>query len=114
MYCEDLDGWVGWGWGGKEVLEGADICVHRADSLGDTAEMNTMTLCDPVDCMKPAGFLCPWDFPGKNTGAGCHFLLQGIFLTQGSNSSLCHWQADSLPLSHVGSQHNAVRQLYSN
>ena len=25
---------------------------------------------------------CPWDFPGKNTGVGCHFLLQGIFLTQ--------------------------------
>ena len=30
-------------------------------------------------------FLCPWDFPGKNTGVGCHLLLQGIFLTQGSN-----------------------------
>ena len=29
--------------------------------------------------------LCPWAFPGKNTGVGCHFLLQGIFLTQGSN-----------------------------
>ena len=28
--------------------------------------------------------LCPWDFLGKNTGVGCHFLLQGIFLTQGS------------------------------
>ena len=27
--------------------------------------------------------LCPWDFPGKNTGVGCHFLLQGIFSTQG-------------------------------
>ena len=29
--------------------------------------------------------LCPWDFPGKNTGVGCHSLLQGIFLTQGLN-----------------------------
>ena len=28
--------------------------------------------------------LCPWDYPGKNTGADCHALLQGIFLTQGS------------------------------
>ena len=35
----------------------------------------------------PAKLLCPWDFPGKNTGVGCHFLLQGIFLTRGS--SLC-------------------------
>ena len=30
-------------------------------------------------------FLCPWDFPGKNIGMGCHFLLQGIFLTHGLN-----------------------------
>ena len=30
----------------------------------------------------PARLLCPWDFPGKNTGVGCHFLLQGVFLTQ--------------------------------
>ena len=35
--------------------------------------------------MQPAGLLCPWDFPGKNTGAGCNFHLQEIFLTQGSN-----------------------------
>ena len=37
-------------------------------------------------------------FHGKNTGVGCHFLLQGIFLTQGSNLCLLHWEADSLPL----------------
>ena len=38
----------------------------------------------------------------KNTGVGCHLLPQGIFLTQGSNPRLLHWQADSLPLSHQG------------
>ena len=43
------------------------------------------------------------EFPGKNTGMGCHFLLQGIVLTQGLNLGLLHWQADSLPLSHLGS-----------
>ena len=32
--------------------------------------------------------LCPWDFMGKITGVGCHFLLQGIFLTQGWNAGL--------------------------
>ena len=32
--------------------------------------------------------LCPWDSPGKNIEVGCHFLLQGIFLTQGSNPGL--------------------------
>ena len=39
------------------------------------------------------------DFPGKNSGVGCHFLLQGIFLIQGSNVRLLHllhWEADSL------------------
>ena len=37
---------------------------------------------------------CPWDFPGKNTGVGCHFLLQGIFPTQGSN--LCFLQVSCI------------------
>ena len=41
-----------------------------------------------------AKLLCPWDFLGKNTAMGCHFLLQGIFLTQGSNPHLLHWQVD--------------------
>ena len=44
----------------------------------------------------------PWDFPGKNTGVGFHFLLQGLFPTQGSNLHLLHWQVDSSPLSHQG------------
>ena len=47
--------------------------------------------------------LCPWDFPGKNTGVDCYFLLQKIFLTQRSNPCLMHWQVDSLPLSHLES-----------
>ena len=54
------------------------------------------TLCDPLDCS-------PWNSPGKNTGTGCHFLLQEIFPTQGVNPHLLYWQADSLPLRHLGS-----------
>ena len=46
---------------------------------------------------------CPQDFPGKNTGVGCHFLLQGNFPSQGSNLCLLHCQGDSFPLSHQGS-----------
>ena len=45
-----------------------------------------------------ARLLCPWDSPGKNTGMGCHALLQGIFKTLGLNPSLLrllHWQAAS-------------------
>ena len=40
--------------------------------------------------LKPARLLCPGDFPGKNTGVGCHLLLQGIFLTQELNLRLLH------------------------
>ena len=40
--------------------------------------------------LQPARLLCPWDFPGKNTGVGGHFLLQRIFPTQGSNSGLLY------------------------
>ena len=50
----------------------------------------------------PHGLLCPWGFPDKNTAVGCHFLLQRIFLTHGSNLCLLYWQVDSLPLSHHG------------
>ena len=49
-------------------------------------------------------------FPGKNTGVGFHFLLQGIFLTQGSNPHLLHWQADSSPPHHLGSPYNWQNQ----
>ena len=35
--------------------------------------------------------LSPWNFPGKNTGIGCHFLLLGIFLTQEFNPGLLHF-----------------------
>ena len=47
-------------------------------------------------------------FLRQNFGVGCQFLLQGIFPTQGSNSSLLHWQVDSLPLSHWASLLGAI------
>ena len=51
----------------------------------------------------PFRLLCAQSYPGKSTGLGCHFLFQGIFPTQGSNLHLLLWQADSLPLSQLGS-----------
>ena len=56
-----------------------------------------------VDCSPPHS--CPWDSPGKNNRVGCHFILQVIFPTQGSNSCLLcllHWQVGSLPLTPPG------------
>ena len=61
-----------------------------------------LTLCDPHG-LQPTRLFCLWDYSDKNTGVGCHFLFLGIFLTQGSNPCLLHWQLDSLPLSHLGS-----------
>ena len=55
---------------------------------------------------KPTRLPCAWNFPVKNTGVDCHFLLQGTFWTQRSNPYLLHprhWQMNSLPLSHLGS-----------
>ena len=54
---------------------------------------------------QPARLLCPWGSSGKNTGVGCHALLQGIIPTQGSNQHLLcllHWRATSLPLVQPG------------
>ena len=73
------------------------VCVH-------SVTQSHLTVCNPMDY--PASLLCPWSFPGKSTGAGCQFLLQAIFPTQGLNwplLHLLHWQADSLPPSHLGS-----------
>ena len=61
--------------------------------------MSCLTLLWPHG-LKPSRLLCPWNFLGKNTKMGCHFLLQGFFLTQELNLCLPHWQADSLPLSY--------------
>ena len=65
------------------------------------------TLCSPMDCSMPGSFV-HW-ISRKNTRVGCHFLLQGIFLIQGSNPHLLHWQANSLPLSHQGSQFGFIQ-----
>ena len=56
--------------------------------------------------LQPAKLLCPWNFAGKNMGVGCHFLLQGIFMTQGLNlcvQCLLRCRQILYPLSHWGS-----------
>ena len=46
----------------------------------------------PPHGLYPNRLLCPWISPSKNTRVGCHFLLQGIFLTQGLNPGLLHYR----------------------
>ena len=68
--------------------------------------------CDPMD-HSPPGSSVHRDFPGKNTGVGCHFLLQGVFLTQGSNLGLLHCRQILYQLSHQGSPHLEPRKVRS-
>ena len=74
------------------------MCVHAK------LPQSCPILCDSIDHSLPGSFV-HGDFPGKNTGVGCHTLLQGIFPTQGSNPHLLHllhWQMCSLPLALPG------------
>ena len=68
--------------------------------------------------LQPTRLLCPWDFPGKDTGVGCHFLLQGIFPTQGSNLGLLHCRQILYQLSythtHIYIWASLVAQLVKN
>ena len=75
------------------------VSVHKHSKC--SVPQQCATLWDSMDC-SPTRLLCPWNFPGKNTAVSCHFLLQGLFLTQGWNPCLLGWQSDSLPLSHLG------------
>ena len=50
--------------------------------------------------LQPARLLCPWNSPGKNTGVGCLFLIQGIFPAQGSNLGFLHCRQILYHLSH--------------
>ena len=63
--------------------------------------------------LSPIRLLCPWDFPGKSTRVGCHFLLQRIFPTQGLNPGLPHCRQTLYCLSHRGSHYNFVVLFYS-
>ena len=90
---QDQDGHLGSCEDGQEETH---VCV-----LACSVSCNSNSLVTPW--IVAHQHLCPWDFPGKNTGVGFHFPLQGIFLTQGSNPRLLHGQVCSLPLSPQGS-----------
>ena len=65
--------------------------------------------------LSPTRLLCPWASPGKNTGVGCHALLQGIFPAQGLTQGLLHLlhrQAGSLPLVSLGKYRKTSYSTY--
>ena len=69
-----------------------------------SAAQSCPTLCDPMT--SPSGSSVHGNSPGKNTGMGCHALLQGIFLTQGLNPGLPHCRQILYHLSHQGHEFN--------
>ena len=76
----------------------AQIICMRAYSVTQSCP----TLCDLTDC-GPPGSTVHGISQARKLELSCHFLLQGMVLTQGSNSHLLHWQAGSLPLRHLRS-----------
>ena len=62
------------------VMELLNINKPQIQSL--VGACSVMSLCNPMNCSPPGS--CPRNFPGKNTGVGCHFLLQGMFPAQSS------------------------------
>ena len=84
----ELYKWKAWGWSAVNLL-------------------SRVRLCNPMENpMEPVTLLRPWDFLGKSTGVGYHFLLQRIFPTQGSNLGLPHCRQMLYHLSHQGSHKN--------
>ena len=98
-------------WVGSLIREDPTGCRATKPARVCSVAQSRLTLCGPMDCRLPGSSV--WNFPGKNTGVGYHFFLQGIFSTRGSNLHLLwllHWRGDSLSLSHLGSH---VPQLLS-
>ena len=68
---------------GGFTLRTAKTTQHCKGTTGvELVAQSCPTLLQPHG-LQPTRLLCPWDSPSKNTGIGCHFLLQGIFQTQG-------------------------------
>ena len=75
-----------------------------------------LNLCDPMDYIIACQTLLSMEFSRQEYGSGLHFLLQGIFLTQGLNPRLLHllhWWVDSSPLSHLGSSFTPPRLIFT-
>ena len=108
LQCDGVGGGVFGRWSGHDsgvLMKGVSVLIKRPqEESGGECACSVVSVVS--DSLWPHGLwhtrlLCPWDSLGKNTGVGCHALLQGTFLAPGSNLHLLcllHWQAGSLPL----------------
>ena len=72
----------------KKLLMWTSFVLQKVRSVSCSVVFNSLQ----THGLQPARLLCPWDFPGRNTGVSCHSPLQGIFPTQGSNPGLLHFR----------------------
>ena len=92
--------------GGVCVCVCVCVCTHARSVVSDSLWPHDLQL---------ARLLCPWNFPDNNTGLGCHFLLQGISLTQVLNPHLLcllHWQACYLPAEPPGKPPDTIGEKF--
>ena len=91
----------------KNIKKNIDTCITESTvCVCLLVTQSCLILCDPLGS-SPRGSSVHRIFQARILErVACHFLLQGIFPTQGSNLNLLHllhWQVDSLPLHHLGS-----------
>ena len=91
------------------VLESKIKCLQI---LSESVSCSVMSCSLRPLGLQPARLLCPWNSSGKNTGVGCHSLLQRIFLTQGSNLGLLHHKQILYHLSHQESPSMATMPIH--
>ena len=88
----------------RKLLISIPVCVSRS------VASNSLQL----HGLQTSRLLCPWDSPGKNSGVGCHFLLQGIFPIQELNPGLLHCRQIPYHLSPQGSAIPVDKAIYLN
>ena len=86
LFREGLKGRLHLNWHSRRSQAAADLDEELCRQLRVLVTQSCSTLWPHG--LQLARLLHPWDFPGRNTGVGCHSLLQGIFLTQGLNPDL--------------------------
>ena len=111
---------VVYSWFIRLLIHTSTPCTENYSSMPGTVPVVACMLaksafCNPMNC-SPLRLLHLWNFPGKNPGVDCHFLLQGIFPTQGSNprlSCLLQWQVGFVFVfnhwRHLGSPNRLLR-----
>ena len=85
--------------------------LYAAAAAAAKSLQSCPTLCDPIDVWQPTRFPCPWDSPGKNTGVGCHFLLQCMKVKSESEvTQSCPTLSDPMDCSLPGSSIHGIFQ----